>query len=111
MAKKPTTTKNERATAIADKIAEQVRTLITRDWDKISEVLDEDQGGDGEIKLSFGTIIRDRAAMPGEQADKDNQLKTTMSFSTKFSDAIESKIPDPTQPDLPGTKNPTDAPI
>lgn len=103
MAKKTTTKKGERAAAIADKIAEQIRTLVTLDWDKISEVLDEDQGGEGEIKLSFGTMIRDRAATPGEQADKDNQIKTTMSFSTKFSDAIESAIPNPDQPDLPNT--------
>lgn len=100
MPKKPTTAKSERATAIADKIAEQVRTLVTRDWDKISEVLDEDQGGEGEIKLSFGTMIRDRAATPGEQADKDNSLKTTMHFSSKFSDSIESALPDPAQTEM-----------
>lgn len=98
--KKPKTQKNERATAIADKISEQVRTLITRDWDKISVILDEDQGGEGEIKLSIGVTIRDRSSTPGEEAAKDNVLSTTLAFSTRFSDKIESALPDLAQMEL-----------
>lgn len=99
MAKKPKSPAAERATAIADKIADQVRTLVTRDWGEISTVLIEN--ADSEITLKFSTIIRDRPASPGEQAEKDNQIRTTMAFSTKFSDSIECPLPDPNQPELP----------
>lgn len=103
---KPKTIKNERAQLIADKVAEQVRTLITRDWPEINAILDEKEGGEGEINLSFKTLIRDRAATPGEEAAKDNQLRTVMSFSTKFSDSLESEIPNQNQPDLPRNEEP-----
>lgn len=98
--KAPKSPKNARAVAIADKIGEQVRTLITRDWPQISAKLDEDEGGEGEIKISFGVTIRDRAAVPGEQAEKDNSIRCVMSFSSKFSDSLESEIPDASQMEL-----------
>lgn len=98
--KKAKNPKNDRAAAIAEKIAEQIKTLITRDWPEISAKLDEDQGGDGEITLAFKTLIRDRSSAPGEESTKDNQIKSVLSFSTRFSDTIESAIPDPAQMSL-----------
>lgn len=100
--------KNDRAAAIADKIAEQVRTLILRNWGIITPILNEEEGGEGEIKLAFGTTISDRSATPGEEADKDNRIKTTLSFSAKHSDKIEAAIPDPDQMELGETKTPAD---
>lgn len=89
----------DRAATIAEKVGDQIKTLIGRNWPEIQEILDSEGGG--EIKLAFGTTITDRAATPGEHADKDNSLVTTISFSSKHSDKIESALPDPSQPDLP----------
>lgn len=62
-------------------------------------------GKDGdEIKVSASIMIRNRSAMPGEQADKDNGLTVTISYAEKHSDKINASFPDPNQPDLPGTK-------
>lgn len=100
MSTKKKNPKNDRAAAIAQKIGEQVTTLIARDWPEISKKLDEDQGGEGEIKLSLGVTIRDRAAEPGTESAKDNQIRTVLAFSTKFSDSMETEIPNPDQMNL-----------
>jgi len=98
MPKKPATT-GDIAEAIIEKIQEQAKILIARNWPDISKIMEKDGG---EIKLALTATITDRKATPGEQADKDNRIKLAISFSEKHSDSTEAALPDPNQPDLPG---------
>jgi hypothetical protein len=97
MAKKPQTKDNELAQLIIDKIKDQVGTLAGREWPDIGRILDTDE----EIDLAFKVSIVDRKPKPGETADKDNQIKTTIAFSEKYTSKIDSPLPDVNQPDLP----------
>lgn len=93
-----------RAHVIAQKIGDQVQQLVERNWRDISEIIEGDESG--TIKVGFSTVINDRAPEPGAHADKDSRIATTMSFSVKTSDKIESDIPDPMQPELPVGEDP-----
>lgn len=93
---------DELAQAIAEKIADQHRTLAARNWPEIKSTMDSDETG--EIVIQFKTTITDRPAEPGNVANKDSRIVTTMSFSLgKKSDKIESELPNPEQPELTNT--------
>lgn len=84
------------ATALIQTINDQVKTLIAKNWPDVQAMLADQQ----EIDLSLKVSIIDRIATPGEQADKDNRVRTTISFAKKFSDNIEGALPDPDQQQL-----------
>jgi hypothetical protein len=89
----------ELAEAVADKIAEQTRQLVIKNWPDIDKTMDADEGK--EIKLSFSTTLTHRAAEEGTVASKDSRILTTLAFSLgKQSDKTESPFPDPEQMEL-----------
>ena len=85
------------ATLIVQKVGEELALLLGRNWPEIEEMLREEQ----EINIAAKINITDRKAQPGEVASKDSRIKTTISFSKKFSDSCEVPIPDPSQSELP----------
>lgn len=89
---------DELAELLVEKISDQVKTLIGRNYPDIRSLLEADE----EVKLSFGVSITDRKAEPGTHADKDNKIITTISFSKRHTDKIENSLPDPMQPELSG---------
>lgn len=95
----PQNTALDRAHTIAEKAGDQIRTLLGRNWREISEILDDADTGN-EIKLACSITITDRVSAPGEHGEKDNRVKSSMSFAVKTSDSIESEIPDPNQMEL-----------
>lgn len=97
-ATEPQNTTLDRAHTIAEKVGDQIRTLIGRNWRDIQDRIEDETG---EVKISFGVTITDRQAEEGTHASKDNRIATTISFAKKFSDKIESEIPDSNQPELP----------
>lgn len=98
MAKK-TTKSAELATAVADKIADQIRQLAIDNWPDIEKTMDADEGK--EIKLSFATTLTHRPAEEGNVASKDSRIVSVLNFSLgKQSDKTESPFPDPEQMEL-----------
>jgi hypothetical protein len=95
------------AAEITAKTAEQIVVLINRNWPGIRERLEEDEG---QIKLAFNVTITDRETEPGEHADKSNRIKTTISFSKRFTDSTEAALDDPSQPMLPSLSGPAHVP-
>lgn len=88
---------NEIGELVAQKIAEQHQQLTEENWPKISALLKEDE----EVKVSFGTVITNRAAEEGTVANKDSRIITTIAFSLgKFTAKKESPFPTPDQMDL-----------
>ena len=85
------------ATLIVQKVGEELALLLGRNWSDIEDMLRDKQ----EISISAKIDISDRKAQPGEQASKDNRIRVSISFAKKFSDSMESAIPDPAQRDLP----------
>lgn len=87
----------ELAEAVADEIAKQHRELVIRTRPDIQRLLDQD----GEIKVTFGTVLTNRPAEEGTVASKDSRILTTVHFSLgKLSEKIESAFPDPEQMEL-----------
>lgn len=88
--------------AVARELAKQHRELMNRNWGEIQTLLEDDDSGN-EVKLSFSTTLTNRAGEPGNVADKDSRIISTIAFSLgKKTDKIESSFPDPNQPELPG---------
>ena len=90
--KTPPTAAADRATAIADKVSEQVKTLICRNWTEIQDILTDEH----TAKLSFGVTLKEEYG-----DDKASGLDTSISFSLKFKDSVSSPLPDPAQGTLP----------
>lgn len=90
-------TTTETAEEIITAGQEHLRTLIGRKWPEISRIIDKD----GEITIAAKIAVTAREPEPGKHADKDNRVKTTISFAEKFSDSTESALEDPSQPELP----------
>jgi len=88
---------NELASLITEKVAEEVKTLMARNWPQIKPIFVEDQG----VKLSFKVDITNRESEPGEHADADKRVRVTIAFGVRHSDSIDAALPDPTQPELP----------
>lgn len=74
-----------------------LNALIGRNWPAMAEILEDEE----EITLSLKLVATNRSAAEGEHADVDHRLKTTISFSKKFSDSIDAALSDPSQPELP----------
>lgn len=102
MAKPTTKTKSaELAQAVADKIADQIRSLVIDNWPDIDRTMTSDEGK--EISLSFSSKLTHRAAEDGTVASKDSRILTTLAFSLgKLSDKTESPFPEPDQLELGG---------
>lgn len=88
---------NDKAEAIVEKIKEQLGLILLRNWPDIERIKDKDGG---EITIGAKITLVERKATPGEQADKDNRIKTTIAFAEKHSDSAESEIPNPDQAEL-----------
>ena len=84
------------ATLIVQKVGEELALLLGRNWSDIEDMLRDKQ----EISISAKIDISDRKAEPGTQATKDSRIKTTISFSKKYSDSCEVPIPDPAQGEM-----------
>ena len=77
--------------------SEHVYTLVGRKWPEISRILEADE----EITLTFKVQITKKGdAEPGEHADKANRLKTSLSFSERYTDTEDAELPDTEQPQL-----------
>ena len=87
----------ETAEEIIEALREHVGVLVGRKWPEISRILDKD----GEISISAKISVTKREPELGEHADKDDRVKTTISFAEKFTDSTESALEDPAQPELP----------
>lgn len=85
----------EFANTIIGKAQDQIKILIGRQWPEISRIIEKD----GEITISAAFKISNREAEEGTHAAKDNRIRLAMSFSEKFSDAIESDLD--AHPELP----------
>lgn len=85
------------ANLIVTKVGEELALLLGRNWSEIEEMLHDKQ----EIGISAKIDITDRKPTPGETASKDSRIKVTISFSKKFSDSMESPIPNPDQIEMP----------
>lgn len=93
---KPTESKADYATVIIEKTCDELRLLLSRNWGNIGRIL----GAEQEITISSKLVITDRKATPGEQADKDNRIKVSISFAEKYSDNVEAPLPDPAQTEM-----------
>jgi hypothetical protein len=91
-----TSPSSELGQAIIEKAQEQLKVVLGRTWPDIQRILTADE----EITIGMKLIISDRKATTGEQAEKDGRLRLSISFSEKYSDAIESQLPDPAQGEL-----------
>lgn len=99
---KPKSKSAELASAVAEKIADQVKQLVIDNWTDIDRTMNADEGK--EIKISFATTMTHRAAEEGNVASKDSRILTTLAMSLgKLSDKTESPFPDPQQMELGGT--------
>ena len=85
------------ANLIVTKVGEELALLLGRNWSDIEDMIRDKQ----EITINAKIDISDRKAQPGEVASKDSRIKTTISFSKKFSDSCEVPIPDPNQTEMP----------
>ncbi len=97
-AKKATTEEEQFAELVIAKVQEQAQILLAKHWPEIRELLTDDE----EVNLAMKCSIIDRTATAGEHADVDSRIKLTLSFAKKFSDSVESPLPDINQPDMPG---------
>lgn len=70
------------------KMQEQSKILVNRKWLDIQRILE----AEGEVKISLGTTLTMRDTEPGEQAEKSNRLRTTISFSERFTDSVECQL-------------------
>jgi hypothetical protein len=95
MAKKAESTE-EYAEAVTAKIAEELKTLLFRNWKNIGRILT----ADGDIAIGAKIMINDRKATPGEHPEKDSRIKVSISFAEKYSDTIEGELPDPSQSEM-----------
>lgn len=73
-----------------------IATLVSRKWPEIVRILEKE----GEIAISAKIAVTAREATPGEHADKDNRVKTTVSFAEKFSDSTETALGESDQTEL-----------
>lgn len=85
------------AAEIIDAAQQHINTLVARQWPEINEILENEE----EITISAKIVVTARTAEVGEHPDKDNRVKTTISFAKKFSDSTESALDDPDQGELP----------
>lgn len=76
------------AQEIVDKTSGQTETLISRNWPEMRRILEKEE----ELKVTLSVTITDRKTEPGEQADKSNRIKTTISFSERFTDSVEAAL-------------------
>lgn len=94
---KPSESQADYATVIIEKTCDELRLLLSRNWGNIGRIL----GAEQEISIGAKVSINDRKATPGEDAGKDNRIRVVISFAEKYSDSVETEIPDPNQPELP----------
>lgn len=79
-------------------IQNHVAKLTGENWPEIGRILEKEKG---EIKISFGVTLNSREPEPGTQAEKDDRVKTTISFSERFTASTESALEsDDSQPNL-----------
>lgn len=88
---------NALAEEIRTKTAEQVAALIARNWSGISTMMEDADG----INLSFKVAVDHRTSEAGQHPDKDNRIKTTISFSKRVTDSIDGVLEDGAQGKLP----------
>lgn len=84
------------AKAVCDAATNHLETLIRRHWDELGDLLEDAE----EVTVSAKIVITSRDPEIGEHPDKDNRVKTTISFSKKVSDSMDSALNDPRQPEL-----------
>lgn len=83
------------ADTVIEKLQDQVKTLVNRNWPDINQMLDDE----GELKIAFGVTLTNRDTQTGEQADKSDRLKMTLAFAKRYTDSVECKLTD--HPELP----------